>query len=121
MTLKEFYISVGGSYDDVMNRLRMEKLVYKFLFKFPAATDYADLVNAVNSAAWPEAFRFSHNLKGVGLNLSLDKMAQAASVLCEEIRNGPPSVDVTPMMSAITEEYDHVISQISILKQSVEA
>ncbi|MDO5445075.1 MAG: Hpt domain-containing protein [Eubacteriales bacterium] len=121
MTLKEFYTSVGGSYDDVMNRLRMEKLVYKFLFKFPAATDYSDLVNAVNNAEWPDAFRFSHNLKGVGLNLSLDKMAQAASVLCEEIRNGPPSVDVAPMMRDITAEYDHVISQINLLKESVEA
>lgn len=120
MTLTEFYSTVGGNLGDVMNRLRTERLVYKYLFKFPNATDYADLVSAVEAENWPDAFRFAHNLKGVGLNLSLDAMAQAASVLCEEIRNGPPTHDIAPMLSNVTKEYDLVIGQIGILQASAE-
>ena len=47
MTVKEFYDSIGGDYEDAINRFRMESLVQKFLLKFPEDTSYQELVAAV--------------------------------------------------------------------------
>lgn len=118
MTLQEFYAEVGGSYDDIIARMRSDRLVYKFLFKFPAAEDYSGMLRCIEEENWPEAFRYVHNLKGVGLNLSLDDLAGAASTFCEEIRNGPPTHDIAPMLEAIKEKYDFAIAKIAELKES---
>ena len=34
MTLKECYAAMGGDYDEVIGRLRSERLVQKFVLKF---------------------------------------------------------------------------------------
>lgn len=120
MTLIEFYDAVGGNYDNVMKRLMTKKIACKYIFKFVDAPDYQELLSTVENGNWTDAFRFAHNLKGVGLNLGFDRMANAASVLCEEIRHGPPTHDVAPMLEKITEEYQFVLGQIAILQSSGE-
>ena len=35
MTIKECYLRLDGDYDDIMERLGTEKLVERFMLKFP--------------------------------------------------------------------------------------
>ena len=57
MTIRAFYDSVGGSYDDVMGRLSSEALVLKFLRMLPRDGNMALLDAAMDSADAPSAFR----------------------------------------------------------------
>ena len=57
MTLQECYGKLGGSYDEVISRLRSERLVQKFVLKFLDDGSYETLVRAVGEKNQEEAFR----------------------------------------------------------------
>ena len=115
MTLQEFYEEIHGNYAEVSSRLMNDKRIYKYLYKFKDCSDYSDLMNALAAENWEDAFRFSHNLKGMCLNLSLSALATVSSDLCEEFRNGPPKKDVSSMVADVTSEYEKVLAALAVL------
>lgn len=115
MTVKEFYNAINGDYEGTLARMLNEARMLKYINKFLAATDYDELVSALADKRYEDAFRFSHNLKGVCLNLGFSRLAQSGSDLCEELRNGPPSIDVTPMLDLVTEDYKKTVTVIKQL------
>ena len=112
MTEKEFYDQIGGDYADAMSRLLDEKRVVKYLNKFLSATDFAEMEKAIDESRWEDAFRFSHNLKGVALNLSLKVLAASASELCERFRHGPPEGDFSDLREQVRRDYALVTSLV---------
>ena len=86
MTLKEFYAAVGGDYDATLNRIPKESMVLRFVKKYADDKTYAQLTEAVNAQDWETAFRASHTLKGVALNLGLGSLAHASSQMTEALR-----------------------------------
>jgi HPt (histidine-containing phosphotransfer) domain-containing protein len=61
------------------------------------------------------AFRMSHNLKGVSLNLGLTNLQKASQELCETVRHGEPATDISGLVTKVTEEYNKVVDAISKL------
>ena len=116
MTVNECYTLMQGDYQDVLGRLMTDARIQKYLGKFAAGTDYSQLLSALEEQRYEEAFRFSHNLKGMCLNLGLSVLAASSSTLCEALRNGPPTVDVAPMLAQVTADYNMVIDAISQLQ-----
>ena len=57
MTLQECYAAMGGSYDEVIGRLRSERLVQKFVLKFPGDGSFDLLRRSLESGDRGEAFR----------------------------------------------------------------
>lgn len=112
MNVKEFYAEVSGNYEEVMERLMTEARVYKFLNRFLDTDDFQRMNEGFDKENWEEAFRYSHNLKGVCLNLSLTDLGQKASELCETVRNGAPEVDVTELRKIVAEKYEKVVKAI---------
>ena len=86
MTLKEFYAAVGGDYDATLNRIPKESMVLRFVKKYADDKTYAQLTEAVKAQDWETAFRASHTLKGVALNLGLGSLAHASSQMTEALR-----------------------------------
>ena len=99
MTLQECYAAMGGNYDEVIGRLRSEKLVQKFVLKFLNDGSYQLLLDSLAAGDREEAFRAAHTIKGVCQNLSLDKLQASSSRLCESLRHG-----YTPESDALAEE-----------------
>lgn len=113
MNVKEFYTKIGGDYEGVFSRMMKDERIEKFLVKFLDGTDHRELHTALEAKNYPDAFRFVHNLKGVGLNLGLTKLASVSSDLCETMRPGvAPQVDITGMLAAVDAEYEHVCAEI---------
>ena len=86
MTEREFYDSIGGSYEDALARLMRDSLIRKFVLKFPADPSFAALAAAVREQRWDDAFTASHTLKGVALNLAFAKLSGAAVALTDALR-----------------------------------
>ena len=115
MTLKECYVSLNGDYDEVMGRLRSERLVQKFVLKFLDDGSFDLLCRSMEAGDQPEAFRAAHTIKGVCQNLSFTRLFTSASQLCEALRpGGPPQspdlftqvkTDYEATLSAIRKEY----------------
>lgn len=99
MTLQECYEALGGDYEEVINRLRSERLVQKFVLKFLDDGSFVLLTESMEQENYEEAFRAAHTLKGVSQNLSFTELYQVSSAMSDALRGG-----VTPEAPAIFEQ-----------------
>lgn len=86
MNMKEFYESIGGSYETAIGRLMNEALMKRFVGKFPKDPSFSQLKTAMEADDWAAAFSAAHTLKGVALNLAFQKLGENASALTETLR-----------------------------------
>ena len=115
MTLREFYDFVKGDYEDVMERMASEALVKRFLLMFTETEEYTDMLKAVEAKDWERGFRLSHNLKGIGLNLGLRDFYNSASTLCDTMRHGAPTEDISNLVEAVRSNYEFAVAAIKRL------
>ena len=86
MTLKSFYDTIGGDYDDVTKRLISEEFASRMAVKFLKDGSFATLTLAMTERNIEEAFRAAHTLKGVAQNLGFTNLGKSASALTEVLR-----------------------------------
>lgn len=118
MTVKEFYAKVEGNYDDVLGRLMKEERICKYLFRLSTTGDFEGMHQALDEKNYADAFRFVHNLKGMSLNLGLSALASASSELCETMRNGAPTIDITNLIQEVDDKYKFTVQTIGELQAS---
>ena len=81
MTTREFYESIGASYDSVLVRFGSEKMITKFAKRFADDTTFQDMCKALEEKNVKEAFRMAHTLKGICSNLALMSFTRRAMTL----------------------------------------
>ena len=95
MTVQELYETTGGNYTEAMSRLMNDQFASLMLKKFLADNDYVRMTEALGQGDFAAAFRYSHNLKGVALNLGLKRLGDAVSEVCDLVR-GPEAPERVP-------------------------
>ena len=88
MTIRECYEELGLDFDAVLSRLINERLVQKFALKFLDDPSFQNLKDALDSKDVETAFRATHTLKGVCLNLGFDNLYPSSKDLTELLRDG---------------------------------
>lgn len=108
MTLKECYESLGADFDAAVARMcNKEAMLLKFALKFPADPTYPALVEAYEKGDIPTAFRMAHTLKGLCLNLGLDKLRESSSALTEALRdNANPAPNAGELYEQVKQDYE---------------
>ena len=86
MTIQECYRQLGGDFAQARKRLPSEKLISRFLVKFPDDSSFSSLCTAMEEGDRGKAFRAAHTLKGVSGSLSLERLFSSASRLTELLR-----------------------------------
>ncbi len=117
MTLKECYAELGGNYDAVIGRLRSERIVQKFVLKFPADGSFKLLHSSLDAGDYQEAFRAAHTIKGVCQNLGFDKLYESSHELTESLRNGL-SPETEGWLSKVDSDYKTTIDAIERFQTS---
>ena len=74
MTIQECYQAMDADFEEVLGRLRSERLIQKFMLKFPDDGSYALLCESMDSGNLDDAFRASHTIKGVCQNLGFTRL-----------------------------------------------
>ena len=115
MTVQECYSVFGGDYLGVSARLRKDERILKYLRMFVSDESDRLLADALAGERYEEAFRHVHNLKGVALNLGLTPLQIPAETLCEALRPGKPTVDISAMTEAVFAAYRRIYSAIQLL------
>ena len=116
MTLRECYEMMCGDYEGVTGRLVSESLVRKFALKFLNDPSFGQLQAAIEGGDGAEAFRASHTLKGICLNLGFTALFDASSDLTEKLRGNNTLDDESKSLFArVHEEYDRTIQAIEKL------
>lgn len=112
MTLQECYEHLHGDYETAKRRMLNERLMDRFILKFPYDDSMSILRNALACGNIKEMFRGAHTLKGVAANLSFTELQNAASDLTEQLR--PCTQTADPDLYANVERcYALVIKTIS--------
>ena len=116
MTLAELYASIEGDYEQAMRVLRMEKLLDKYVKKFPGTGVIDALLNSENSGDTNAIFETAHAAKGVCANLGLVKLASLSAEIADEFRPGHPramsDAEVSDTFSQIRELYQKTLDGI---------
>lgn len=116
MTVKECYEKIGGDYDDVMNRLRTDERIKKFLLKVAEDKSFETLCASLDARDMPEAFRAAHTLKGVCLNLSLTALYKSAGAMTEALRGKEEySPEYGQYLERVREDYTRTVECIKAL------
>lgn len=111
MSLKECYNAFGGNYDNVLSRLGSEKIVEKFMLRFPDDDNFITLAEALDYNNTEVAFRAAHTLKGITQNLSFDTLFYSVNSVTEALRNGnsEKAIKLFPKLAA---DYVRTVSNI---------
>lgn len=118
MTLKECYAAMGGDYDEVMGRLRSEKLVQKFVLKFLNDGSYQLLLDSLAAGDRDEAFRAAHTIKGVCANLAFNTLLDSSEELTEALRDGkPPQPGEEELAARVKADYERTRQAIQAYQE----
>ena len=114
MNINECYQAMGADYEEVFGRLRSERLITKFVLKFPGDPSFSQLQSTLEEENVEEAFRAAHTLKGVAQNLGFTPLYEATATLTEVLRAGNLPEDDN-MMNAVAKEYERTVTAIEQL------
>ena len=117
MTIEECYTQLHGNYSEAKSRLMNDRLVEKFMLKFPGDDSMATLRAAVAAGDIEASFRAAHTLKGVTANLAFTELQAAASALTEQLRPCAEPADPA-LMAAVEDAYALVISTLDAYEAS---
>ncbi len=122
MNLNDFFPLVGGDYKDITERLVSERLIYKYIGRFPADPCYQELLTALKNNDVKEAFRAAHTMKGICATLALGDLYKLSCELTELFRNAEKinyeKTDI--IINKFTESYNKTIQLINELNQGVQ-
>lgn len=120
MSLQECYRTLEGEYEEVLGRLRSERLVQKFVLKFLNDGSYELLCNSLKSEDYGEAFRAAHTIKGVCQNLSFTRLYKSSNQLTEALRSGW-SPEAAALVEQVKQDYEQTIAAIRSFEAELEA
>ena len=86
MTLREFYDHTGGDYEGVLSRVFDEGRIRKYVKMFKNDPSYEELEMFLEQGDVEQAFRASHTLKGVCLNIGFSRLYSHADTITEALR-----------------------------------
>lgn len=114
--ISEVYSKIGGNYETAKANLMMDRLIEKYVFKFPNDPSFSMLEKAMAEKDVEAGFAASHTMKGVALNLAFSKLASASSDLTDSMR-AASRCDFTweqyeEMYAIVKWEYEKVLSAI---------
>ena len=116
MTVQQCYQAFGGSYEEVISRLRSDERVVRFLLKVLDDGSYKLLCDSIESGNADEAFRAAHTLKGVCMNLAITRLAISSSALTEALRdNRVISDNLLPLLQQVKQDYELTVNSITQL------
>lgn len=112
MTIQECYERLGGSYREAKGRLMSDRLVEKFMLKFPQDKAMSELETALTTEDYEMAFRAAHTLKGVAANLAFSALQVSASELTEALRRSKTAPD-EGLVRNVREDYAKTIDALA--------
>lgn len=116
MTVEALYESMGGNYADVKGRLMSDRIISKFIVKFPNDPSFETLKTACAQNDADAIFKAAHTMKGVCATLALSELLEPVEIMTEAYRPGHPEnaadFSMPDVLTRIEEKYTKVIGLI---------
>lgn len=109
---REFYEKNGVDYDAFLQRMMgKEALVEKYIRIFMADPTYEELEQAIAAQDFETVSFKAHTLKGIALNLNLEKLGLLCVNIVVSLRNGD-TVDLKSQFEQVKVEYTCIIKEL---------
>ena len=115
MDLKDYYMKTGGSFDEVLGRLRREQTVRKFVYKFLDDKSFHLFETSMGDKDYDEALRAVHTLKGICRNLSFTRLYESSSRMTEAFKAGDFE-NAAAGMPQLSDDYHQIIRAVEAYK-----
>lgn len=109
MTIQQCYEAMDCRYEEVFQRLRSERLIQKYVLKFPEDQSFHALAAAMARGDVKGAFLAAHTLKGVAQNLGFTGLYTASAALTESLRGTEADEN---LLEAVKAAYEKTIRAI---------
>lgn len=109
MTIKECYTKLGGDYDTAIRAISKESRIEKVLKMLPKDKSMDALRSALEQKDFDAAFRASHTLKGIFLNLCLSRQAKAAIDLTDALRERKEASEIAALFTQLEQSYNETL------------
>lgn len=119
MDLKDYYMKTGGSFDEVLGRLRREQTVRKFVYKFLDDKSFNLFEVSMGNKDYAEALRAVHTLKGICQNLSFTRLFESSSLVTKALKENDWN-KAGDMMPQLSKDYYEIINVIEDFKSCKE-
>lgn len=114
MTLRDFYIAVGGDYAAACAALGGEAQVMAKLRAFPYAQDYAMLMPAIRECRWVDARACAAAISRDAAAIFCPGLAKAGAALADAVSRPSPSGGVFSLQEKLAREYRIVMAAINV-------
>lgn len=111
MRVQELYENLHGDFSDACKRLLSEKMVTRFVLKFPDDPSMQQLRDAVAAKDIETSFRSVHTLKGLSGVLSFTQLYKASWDLTEQLRPRLDQAD-EKLLEQVEREYKLCVDSI---------
>ena len=111
MTTREFYESIGASYDSVLVRFGSEKMITKFAKRFADDTTFQDMCKALEEKNAKEAYLMQTPHKAICRKIAFDELYKASYDLTEDLRDGE--------LSGYEQDYEKVCEKYKMVYDNV--
>ena len=115
MTVQELYTFIGN-YEEVKSRLMNDRIIGKFIVKFPDDPSYGQLMEAWEQKNDELIFKASHTMKGVCANLALSDLSETVNKITEAYRPGQEQtqyrMDMPHLMMTLKAQYEAIVKAI---------
>lgn len=118
MTLRECYMALEGNYDEVIGRLRSERMVQKYVLKFLDDQSFDLLCRSLDAGNVEEAFRAAHTIKGMCQNLGFAKLQNSSSAATEKLRSGDLD-GARALLDLVRKDYECTANAISVFRSGL--
>ena len=115
ITVEQCYAQLHGDYADLIRRMQTDERAKKFLGMLLRDSSFQQLKTALANNDYETAFRASHTLKGVLLNLSLKSQAEVISELTDVLRAKQADPRIEPLFEKAETAYIQLRSVIEDL------
>jgi len=117
MNVRECYIEISGDYETVKERITSDEKLLRYLKKY-AATNLVDrMFDAFDSEDYKQVFELSHELKGMSANLELKGNNSTITQICDSVRGGIKTIDITELMAKAKAEHEHLIKIVNLIEE----
>ena len=113
MTVKEFYLAIGGDYTAALAAMKSDEDILGRLRRFPDATDYAGLLPALRESRWQDALTYAAAIREDARDMCCTVLYGSADALCRAIDGADPLGEVPPVQEKLARDYRIVVAAIN--------
>ena len=110
MSVEEFYITIGGNYNNILERLGEKTFIQKFIIRFLDDTSFALLNEDIKNKDFEKANFDAHSLKGVCAVLEFTKLKELTEQFSLCLKQGK---DYEYVWQMLENEYNFIIQTIN--------